>query len=231
MFDATAEGPTDSISVPSDSHIKFVQIVSQYRRRYTVAYGTQCITSRTGGFEDTITDWALDGKDPYDDRSDRIGVANFTNSYIATIAANDSPASLLNSPLQYQSLDVNDQFEMYVIYFVGDPQQPDLARVIGKVSWYWGGNVVFVSNSGAYSLNPFHPFPTNFSGSPAGDPMRPYTGLAKVLETDRAPCPEFNPPSCDPGGTGKLLVVDAVTDMSGIRTVARAIMLACLREQ
>jgi hypothetical protein len=168
-----------------------------------VAYGTQCITSRTGGFEDTITGWALDGKDPYDDRPDRIGVANFTNSYIATIAANDSPASLLNSPLQYQSLDVNDQFEMYVIYFVGDPQQPDLARVIGKVSWYWGGNVVFVSNSGAYSLNPFHPFPTNFSGSPASDPMRPYTGLAKVLETDWAPCPEFNPPSCDPGGTAE----------------------------
>jgi hypothetical protein len=58
--------------------------------------------------------WALDGADPYDDRPDRLGVANFTNTYIATIATSDSPANPLNSPLQYQSLDVNDQFEMYV---------------------------------------------------------------------------------------------------------------------
>jgi len=198
MFDATAEGPTDSISVPSDRHIKFVQIVSQYRRRYTVPYGTQCVTSRTGGFDDTVTGWALDLIDPYDPNH---GVANFTNHYISTIATSDSPASPLNSPLQYQSLDVNDQFEMYVIYFVGESEHPDLARVIGKLSWYWGGNVVFVPDASDYSLNPFHPFTTIFSGSPATDPMRPYTGLAKILETDWAPCPEFNLPSCDPGGT------------------------------
>lgn len=153
------------------------------------------------GVDDTITGWALDGGDPYDDRPDRLGVANFTNSYIATIATSDSPANPLNSPVQYQSLDVNDQFEMYVIYFVGDPQHPDLARVIGKASWYWGGNIVFVPDASNYSLNAFHPFTTSFSGSSASDPMRPYTGLAKVLETDWAPCPEFNPPSCDPGGT------------------------------
>jgi hypothetical protein len=201
LFDATAEAPTDSISVPADSHIKFVQIVSQYRRRYTVPYGTQCVTTRTGGFNDSVTGWALDGADPYDDRPDRLGVANFTNTYIATIATSDSPANPLNSPLQYQSLDVNDQFEMYVIYFSGDPHLPDLTRVIGKVSWYWGGNVAFVPDASNYSVNPFHPFNTIFSGSPASDPMRPYTGLAKVMETDWAPCPESNPPACDPGGT------------------------------
>ncbi len=188
-------------SVPSDSHIKFVQIVSQYRRRNTIPYGTQCVTSRTGGYSDTVTGWALDGSDPYDDRPDRLGVANFTTTYIATIATSDSPANPLNTPLQYQSLDVNDQFEMYVIYFVGDPQHPDLARVIGKASWYWGGNVEFVPDASDYSVSPFHPFTTIFSGSPANDPMRPYTGLAKVLETDWAACPEFNPPACDPDGT------------------------------
>jgi len=202
MFDATAQAPANSISIPSDSNIKFVQLVSQYRRRYTTPYGLQCLTSRTGGIADTVTGWALDGDalggaDPYDSVH---GVAHFTNSYIATIASNDSPANPLNNPVQYQSLDVNDQFEMYVVYFVGDPSHPDLARVIGKVSWYWGGYVIFVPDASDYDLDPFHLFNTTFFGSPTNDPMRPYTGVAKVREIDWAACPEFNPPSCDPTG-------------------------------
>ena len=202
MFDVTAQAPANSISIPSDSNIKFVQLVSQYRRRYTTPYGLQCLTSRTGGIADTVTGWALDGDalggaDPYDSVH---GVAHFTNSYIATIASNDSPANPLNNPVQYQSLDVNDQFEMYVVYFVGDPSHPDLARVIGKVSWYWGGYVIFVPDASDYDLDPFHLFNTTFFGSPTNDPMRPYTGVAKVREIDWAACPEFNPPSCDPTG-------------------------------
>jgi len=33
------------------------------------------------------------------------------------------------------------------------------------------------------------------------DYPRQAPGLAKDSETDWAPCPEFNPPACDPGGT------------------------------
>jgi len=216
LFDAAVEAPLDSISIPGESKVKFVQIVSQYRQRSTDELGTQCLTSRAVP-SDTNTGWTLDGEngvgaDPYDGRPGHLGVANFNDRYFAILATEDSPGNPLTVftdsqgnplpvPYQYQSLNVDDQFEMYVIYFVGDdPSNPDLTRAIGKLSWNWGGSV-YLSVNGFSWNSIYNPTAGTISGVSISGPIRSYSGVVKTLESQWATCPSDTPPSCDPDGS------------------------------
>src|SRR5205807_9748634 len=70
----------------------------------------------------------------------------FSEGNDITIPTADYPGDILTFVSSYffvDSLYVDDRFEMYVVYFTGDPQNPWIQRPLGKLEWNWGGLVVF----------------------------------------------------------------------------------------
>jgi hypothetical protein len=66
----------------------------------------------------------------------------------------DYPSSNLtfNMPWEHtDALDVDDRFQMYVVYFTFDPKFPSVTRTLGKLDWAWSGLVVFDS-PGAHKI-------------------------------------------------------------------------------
>lgn len=202
-FSATIQSPSNIISDPSDAQVRFVQLVSQYRQRET-ANGTQCLTYRSSP-SDVESGWALDGSDPYDNLGGP-GVAHLNSNGSATITTRDTPGNQLDFPLQYQNLSVDDQFIMYVKYRVGNPNNPVAERVIGALSWRWGGEVTYHPFNGQYTYTQVNPVPKLLTGLATNEAMRPYTGpdgnprFAKIDEPDWANCPGSPPPPPPPGG-------------------------------
>lgn len=195
-FNATVTAPADSISVPSDSRVKFVQLVNIYRQRQT-SNGTECVTFRTSP-GDLSTGWYIDKIDPYDSRPDAL--KNFSNNYTASITTNDTPGNTLENPLRYQSLLVNDQFEMYVNYIAGDPGAPSVERPLGKLSWNFGGQATYNASTGAYNYNAANPVPKALFGT-ATTTLRPYLGTITILESMWKACGTGTTPTPTPTPT------------------------------
>lgn len=128
------------ISDPTQSGIKMVQAVNTYRKQM-IAGNLQCATLRSDP-SNFATGWQLDGSDPYQ-FSD---VRRFTDGNTLTIHGEDTPGHRLTfiTPLEFvDAAQVDDRFEMYVVYFTFDPANPPISRPLGKLAWNFGALVVF----------------------------------------------------------------------------------------
>lgn len=174
-YRATAKIPDDSISNPTQSGIKFVQIVNLYRRRVTASRGSECLTFRSSTSDDSPSAWRIDGQDPYQRESDPTrsgipskGTIKFTDSLTASIESRDSPGSGLSVPEQHFQFEVDERFEMLVEYFAGssNPEQstPGTTQVIGVLAWNWGGQMTYSPASDSYSYSVAHPAGAHFTG-------------------------------------------------------------------
>jgi hypothetical protein len=168
--------------------------------------------------------WRIDTVDPYDDRPGR-GVSGFANNaghYTASLDTGDTPGNPLSysglNPLQYSHFFADDHFQTYIKYYVGEPTQPLVERILGRVVWQWGGDVTFNPSSGTYSYSQENPVahfqPVEIYTGAAT--MNPMTALASPawyapLETDwqqcgitptptPSPTPSPTPTPTPPGG-------------------------------
>jgi hypothetical protein len=192
-FTATAKIPDGSISDPTESKIKYVQIMNIYRRRQTEGRGVECMTFRGSESDyESATAWVVDSKDPYQNEFEggglgTVGVNSFGTNLTATITTRDSPGNTLVFPEQYHSLKVDDRFEMLVYYFTGEsaPQfsDPGTTKVIGRLAWNWGGQVNYNPISGFYVYDPANPSPRVIPGESARQ-VRPFTNLWYVPDQD-----------------------------------------------
>lgn len=161
-FNATATIPSNVLHSPSAVKIKFKQLVNVYRVRRT-ARGTQCFTFRPSASDtENPLGWKVDSENVYDRER---GVRDFSNSFTASISTVDSPGNTLQIPLQYDYLYMDDRFEMYVNYVVGDEYYPVFERPLGKIAWSAGGEVFYNSANGVYSYTAAHPNPSSPSSS------------------------------------------------------------------
>ena len=140
-FTAQVHAPT-FISEPSQSGVKYVQAVSALNK-YTQR-GLRCVTRRTNE-ADVDSGWQLDTSDPANLPGYPIHRFNEGNDLTALMV--DAPRHALTGISSWEFLDnfyVDDQFLMYLVYFVGsDPANPLIQRPIGKLRWNWGGTVKF----------------------------------------------------------------------------------------
>jgi hypothetical protein len=172
-FNATAAMPTDSISDPRESRVKFVQIVNLFRQRETAAAGTECVGFRSDVDDiDSPSAWRVDNVNPYQNIGEQgfpgtVGVSDFANgNFTSMINTVDSPGHPLSIPAQNLSAFLDDRFEMLVYYFVGDPAAPDqgTTQLIGALDWRWGGNVVYQPSTDTYSINQLNTAPNHILG-------------------------------------------------------------------
>ncbi|HEX8149792.1 MAG TPA: hypothetical protein VF591_21610 [Pyrinomonadaceae bacterium] len=174
-FRARAKIPDDSISDPTQSKIKFVQIVNLYRRQVTASAGTQCMTFRTSTGDDSPSAWRVDTQDPYQSESEptRSGVPSkgtnrFGEDLISDIETRDSPGHSLSFPEQIFQLDIDERFEMLVEYFAGssNPQQstPGTTQIIGTLAWDWGGHATYLPSGDSYNYSIANPAGRHYIG-------------------------------------------------------------------
>jgi hypothetical protein len=175
------------ISDPTQSGVKYVQAVSAFRK--FVSRGVRCWTHRVAE-SDVTSGWQRDTNDPY-------GLTSYSDfSGLLTsigIDTNDSPGHPLTGFTDFNFVDAvyaDDRFEMYIVYYSGtDPAHPPIQRPLGKLTWNWGGLVVFDWNGTdavhhIRSTNPTLLTPTS-TFPPQG-----------IVTTDDVPCPG-GPPFTD----------------------------------
>ena len=136
MFFSTTVHVPSFISDPSQSVMKYVQAISTYRKAITSG-NLVCMTGRSDP-SSVASGWQLDTTDPYTDPH------LFTEGNDFPMQAQDYPSQNLTAVLDYEmrdSLYVDDQFEMYVIYYTTNVSA--IQRPLAKVVWNWGGLVVF----------------------------------------------------------------------------------------
>jgi hypothetical protein len=135
-FSASAHVPT-LISNPSQSGIKYVQAISTFHKAYK--RGLRCTTKRNSE-ADVDSGWQLDGSDPYKITPPKF----FSDGNDLTMPTVDSPGSALTGIQSYEfsdALSVDDQFQMYLVYFTTN--SPVINRPLARVPWNWRGLVVF----------------------------------------------------------------------------------------
>lgn len=203
-FQATLQAPAEGyISSPLDSKFKFVQIFktnNRFRRREATTF--ECVNH----------DWSLDGSDPYD--IDDFAIKSFTNEnrQEATIVTEDSPGQLLDgqaqgSTFQFDYTSVEQDFEMYVVYFVGSPVNSPVFRVLARLPWRWGGEVEYDpadTSCPQYRINYILDPPQQRAGFASvnqqtayGPPVDPLLLLAPCGgEPDPDPTPDPTPDPC-----------------------------------
>jgi len=143
-FDARVQAPSTFISDPSKSGIKYVQAISTFRKKVQGG-NLLCNTIRSGlDPANVASGWQLDSTDPYSSKS----VHFFSEGNDLSIHSSDSPDHALTAILDNDMNDalyIDDQFEMYVVYFAGNPASPNPGsqRTFAKIPWSWGGLVVF----------------------------------------------------------------------------------------
>lgn len=130
-FNATVQIPNDTyLSDPAQSGVKFVQVVSAFRKTYALGR-IRCRTTRNYDTDTTkpsnneaTVGWLLDDSDPYRNES----VQRFSTGNVINAVESDTPSAYLGEwfvgepQLQYGQADANytdDQFEMYLVYFTG----------------------------------------------------------------------------------------------------------------
>src|SRR6185369_17247283 len=104
----------------------------------------RCTTIRTSD-ADVESGWQRDGPDPYDPGG--YPPKFFSEGNSLTMTTVDYPKQNLTfaTPQEFtESIFVDDQFWMYVIYFAGNSaSSPAMQRPLGRLRWNWGGLVVF----------------------------------------------------------------------------------------
>jgi len=103
----------------------------------------KCWTHRVAE-SDVTSGWQRDTNDPYGITSSDDFSGLLTSLGIDT---NDSPGHPLTGFTDFDFVDaayVDDRFEMYLVYYSGtDAAHPLIQRPLGKLTWNWGGLVVF----------------------------------------------------------------------------------------
>lgn len=190
-FTAQVHAPT-FISEPSQSGVKYVQAVSALNK-YTQR-GLRCVTRRTNE-ADVDSGWQLDTSDPANLPGYPIHRFNEGNDLTALMV--DAPRHALTGISSWEFLDnfyVDDQFLMYLVYFVGsDPANPLIQRPIGKLRWNWGGTVKFewIDSLGQGIFNLRQTTSGLAPGQPTNSPMVAMSGNVKpIIEV---PCPGGGP--------------------------------------
>jgi PKD repeat protein len=184
-FTSSVHAPT-FISDPSQSGIKYVQAVSAFRKENRV--GLRCDTKRSS--ESNIgSGWQLDTQDPY--IFPEFPVHRFSEGNDLTMLTVDYPKNRLtaiSAPEFTDTLYVDDRFEMYVVYFTGDPASPPLQRPLGKLVWNWGGLVVLDWNGtdAIHNLRLTNAPPGTRTGVPATSMV---TMQGNVNLNSDVPCP------------------------------------------
>ena len=138
-FTATVQA-NSFISDPTQSGIKMVQAVSSYRKEM-IAGNLKCSTRRSDP-SNVASGWQLDGSDPYQFAE----VHRFSEGNTLTIHGEDTPRQGLTfaTPLDFvDALQIDDRFEMYVVYFTFDQVNSPTSRTLGKLEWNFGGLVAF----------------------------------------------------------------------------------------
>jgi hypothetical protein len=181
-FTSTVQPPPGYISAPSDSKLKFVQLINPYSKRRQRAAGMDECQTRRGAA--VSTEWLLDTQDPYDLLPGAIKTFDrFNPGAAVTIETSDSPGFALDTPgLTLDYLYADDQFEMYVAYFVGENTNPLVVRYLGYLPWSWGGEVVFdAAFSPPYRETVHFTIPGFKQGFAALNYRQPYQGNIRGL--------------------------------------------------
>jgi hypothetical protein len=167
LWTATATIPNvQYMSYVGAGGIQFRQIVSVYRKRMNNGR-LECYTTRNPQ-TDPNTGWNIDGGDPYRTEVPYFYMGNsITAPYPAPVEF-DAPALPLagrrksdGTAFEYDSVLVDDRFEIYVNYFVGSAANPTFLRGlhipttscpadrfdcgVDRLVWNWGGTVNFDS--------------------------------------------------------------------------------------
>lgn len=199
-FDATVRGPSDLISIPGDSKIKFVQFFNSYATAHTSS-GHLCALTRASEF-DTTSGWRRDGNDPYG----LVPPAPFSEGGVAVSSAVDSPGYAIESFDYFRN---NDYFEMYLVYITGDSLNPRYQQVLSMVPWNWGGEIFFSSPGVWSSYIAYPPSQTRLGVAPnnrvynPGDPTDVDWSSCSggpTPEPTPYPEPEPDPEPCYGGG-------------------------------
>lgn len=155
------------MSDPAQSGIKFLQAASGFRK--WTERGLRCTTIRTSD-ADVESGWQRDGPDPYDPGG--YPPKFFSEGNSLTMTTVDYPKQNLTfaTPQEFtESIFVDDQFWMYVIYFAGNSaSSPAMQRPLGRLRWNWGGLVVFdpVGPSFAHNQRSTSTVPQTRTGEP-----------------------------------------------------------------
>lgn len=163
------------LSNPDQSGVKYVQRVSAFRKRNNGGL-VQCRTRRASE-GDNNSGWLFDGEtvDTYDTRP--TAIRRFSEGLSLTITTDDSPGAALEGPNiipppqvpaglndnhQFDAFMADDYFETFVVYFTSN--SPSLQRTLGKLSWNWGGIVVYDARIGSRDRFP-HRLTSMFGGT------------------------------------------------------------------
>jgi len=174
------------ISDPTQSGIKFAQAVSTFRKK--VERGLKCTTKRTSEFN-VASGWQVDA-DPY--VFPEFPVRRFSEGNDLTMLTVDYPSDVLTFIQDWEFVDallIDDRFEMYVVYFTGNPANTSVNRTLGKLVWNWGGQVVFESN-GSRSIR----FSNAVPGPRIGIAATTQVATQGQVTTADVQCPDGGPP-------------------------------------
>jgi hypothetical protein len=193
------------ISDPAQSGIKYVQAVSAFRK---IGQGAKLVCNTKRSSESNIASgWQLDTTDPYDPGG--YPAHWFTEGNDLTIPTVDYPKTVLTFISDWEFVDsvyVDDQFEMYVVYFIGNqPGSPGLQRTLGKLVWNWGGLVVFDWNgtNAIHTIRYSNAAPTTRTGVTANSMV---TMQGNVHPSVDVACPGGPPISTNRIDTSRYLV-------------------------
>lgn len=172
------------ISDPAQSGIKYVQAVSEHRKTME-AGNLKCSTIRSDPMN-IESGWQLDTMDPY--IVEGFPVRRFSEGNSLTIRTQDYPGQALTfaTPLDHvDALEIDDRFEMYVVYFTFDPANPTIQRTLGKLAWNFGGLVVF-DEPGVHQIRSTRGIPGPKIGQATSSMV---TMRGNVKDNQRVQCP------------------------------------------
>ena len=176
IFTAQAQIPSvQFLTDPSQSGIKIKQFISLFRKRVHDSYNGnfECMTVRSP--QDQVdTGWQLDGTEAM--TSFIHTPPTFAQGNTLTYTAFDAPSDNLDSTyLGYTMKDVlfvDDRFQTYVYYFVGDPLNPIYQQPLklatentykySYIGWKWNGQANFGSSDAVKYYLKFSNTPTAF---------------------------------------------------------------------
>jgi len=87
------------------------------------------------------------------------------------------------------ALEVDDRFQMYVVYFTFNSQVPSISRTLGKLEWNFGGLVVF-DRPGSHQIRSNYVTPGNLTGQATTSMV---TMQGNVKDNNQLPCPGAPP--------------------------------------
>lgn len=187
LFTTTVHAP-NFISDPTQSGIKYVQAVSTYRKEVKGG-NLKCLTRRSSP-TDVTSGWQLDTADPY--VFSEFPVHRFSEGNDLTMPTVDYPSSALTfiAPWDYtDAIEIDDRFQMYVVYFTFDPALPPISRTLGKLEWNVGGLAVF-DEPGSHQLRSSTVTPGNITGQATNSMV---TMSGNVRDNNSVQCPEGPP--------------------------------------